>query len=81
MDHATGYIHIELQVRLNTIETLQSKTDFEDECSKHGVIPQAYITDEGSSFTSTEYIEHLNQFKQISRTAAPGGHHANGIAE
>ena len=81
MDHASGYIHVELQVRLNTRETLMAKRDFEAECTQHGVIPQNYLTDMGSSFTSDEYSTHLNQFKQTIRHAAPGGHHANGIAE
>ena len=81
VDHASGYIHIELQVRLNTKETLTAKKEFEGECSKHGVIPQNYLTDQGSSFTSDEFNTHLGQFKQTIRHAAPGGHHANGIAE
>ena len=81
VDHATSYIHIELQVRLNTTETLNAKKAFEEACASHGVIPQNYISDEGSSFSSAEFIDHLNLFKQTLRQAAPGGHHANGIAE
>ena len=64
VDHASGYIHVELQVRLNTRETLQAKKEFEAECTHHGVIPQNYLTDMGSSFTSDEYSTHLDQFKQ-----------------
>ena len=81
MDHASGYIHVELQVRMNTRETLQAKHEFQQECAKHGVIPQNYLTDEGSSFTSAEYTSDLQKFRQIIRHAAPGAHHANGIAE
>ena len=81
VDHATGYIHVELQAKLNTHETLRSKKDFELECTTHGVIPQSYITDKGSSFTSDEFNDHLSEFQQTVRHATPGGHHANGIAE
>ena len=55
VDHATGFVHVVLQVKLNTPETMEAKQEFEEVCSHHGVIPQSYITDEGSSFTSTEF--------------------------
>ena len=48
---------------------------------KHGVIPQNYLTDEGVSFTSNKYNEDLSRLCQLIRHAAPGAHHANGIAE
>jgi len=66
---------------LNSHETLCAKNFFEDECGKHGVIPQSYITDQGRSFTSVQFEEHLNKFKQTVSQAAPGGYHANGTAE
>ena len=50
-------------------------------CTEHGVVPQGYITDKGSSFTSDKYIQHLQQFEQTVKQVAPGAHHANGIAE
>src|SRR5210317_1983839 len=81
VDHSSGYIHVEPQVHLNTNETLDAKEAFEDECKRVGVVPQSYITDEGSSFTNVEYQEHLTQFAQIHIRSAPGGHHSNGIAE
>ena len=45
------------------------------------MVPQNYITDKGTSFTSGEFAEHLQQFRQTAFQAAPGGHHSNGIAE
>ena len=56
VDHASGYIHVELQTRLNIPETIDAKRFFEETCFAHGVVPQSYITDEGSSFTSEEYL-------------------------
>ena len=38
VNHSSGYIHIELQVRLNMTETLKSKKVFEDTCSRYGAI-------------------------------------------
>ena len=81
VDHASGYIHVELQVRLNTTETKHSKNLFELMCSMNGVVPQNYITDEGTSFTSSQFQDELSKFRQIQVQVAPGGHHANGIAE
>ena len=39
VDHASGYIHVELQVRLNTTKTKHSKNLFELMCSMNGVVP------------------------------------------
>ena len=66
VDHASGYIHVELQSKLNTHETMQSKVNFEAMCTQHGVVPQSYITDKGSSFTSSEFEKHLEKFEQTS---------------
>jgi len=81
VDHASGYIHVELQVHLNTRKTLHAKTKFEAECGKYGVIQQSYITNEGTAFTSTGFNEHLSTFRQTVSQSTPGSHHTNGIAE
>jgi hypothetical protein len=81
VDHMSGLVHVELQSKLNTHETLQAKKGFESFCTEHGVIPQSYITDKGSSFTSQAYEQHLEKFEQTSKQAGPGAHHANGVAE
>ena len=81
VDHASGYVHVEFQTHLNTHETLKSKEAFELMCRDHGVIPQSYLTDNGSSFTSRDYLRHLQTFAQTIRHSGPGAHHHNGIAE
>jgi hypothetical protein len=81
IDHATSYVHVELQSALNTHETARAKENFEMICRDNGVIPQQYHTDNGSSFTSQGYTEHLKTFSQISSFAGVGAHHANGVCE
>ena len=81
VDHSSGYIQIELQTHLNTNETLDRKKRFQQACTAHGIVPQSYLSDGGSSFTSAGYTSHLSQFGQTIRHAPPGGHHSNGIAK
>ena len=81
VDHASGFIHVSYQKHLNTHETLKSKEAYELFCRDHGVIPQGYLTDNGSSFTSSGFTDHLKQFKQIVHFAGVGAHHHNGNAE
>ena len=81
VDHSSGFVHVEFQTHLNTHETIRSKEGFELMCRDHGVIPQSYLTDNGSSFTSRDYTRHLQAFAQTIRHSGPGAHHHNGIAE
>ena len=81
IDHASGFVHVEFQTHLNTHETIKSKEGYELMCRDHGVIPQSYLTDNGSSFTSRDYVRHLQAFAQTIRHSGPGAHHHNGIAE
>ena len=81
VDHATGYLHVEFQKRLNTHETLEAKEKFELMCRDHGVIPQAYHSDNGSSFTSKGFTAKLLEFAQVTSFAGAGAHHHNGTAE
>lgn len=81
VDHASGYIFIQEQVHLNTHETIDAKQQFEEHCRDFGVIPQTYLTDNGSAFTSADYTAHLQNFGQIASFAGVGAHHHNGIAE
>ena len=52
VDHASGYIHIAFQSSLNSHQTLQTKEQYEELCRDHGIVPQFFVTDNGSSFTS-----------------------------
>ncbi len=81
VDSATGYVHVELQTKFNSHETLTAKKQFESECTTFGVVPQSYISDDGSAFENAAFEAHLQQFHQTIRHSTPGGHHSNGIAE
>jgi GAG-pre-integrase domain len=80
-DHASRYINVRFQAHLNTHKTLQSKKKFEERCRDFGVIIGLYHSNNGSSFTSSDYTRHLQDFKQITSFAVVGAHHANGAAE
>ena len=78
---AMNLVHVEFQCHLNTHETLAATAKFERMCLDAGGIPQEYLSDNGSAFTSREYMAHLRQFSQICRFAGVGDHHLNGVAE
>ena len=81
VDHASGFIFVEHQVTINTHSTLKAKKNFEDTCRSYGVIPQEYLSDNSTAFTSEEFSENLAIHKQILKFAGAGAHHHNGIAE
>ena len=81
VDHASSYIHVEFQASLSSHETLSAKMEYEKHCRDTGVVPQKFISDNGTSFASKEFSEHLSSFYQISRFAGVGAHHHNAIAE
>jgi hypothetical protein len=72
VDHATGHLHVEFQKHLNTHETLEAKESFELMCCDHGVIPQAYHSDNVSSFTSSGFTARLHEFAQVMSFARAG---------
>ena len=81
VDHATSFVHIELQTHLNSHETLKAKKSFEALCAANGVVVQEYLSDNGTAFLNADYTKHLEQFHQTARHAGVGAHHSNGIAE
>jgi len=81
VDHASGYLFVKEQVHLNTHETIEAKQLFEQLCRDVGVVPQTYLSDNGTSFTSQSFTSHLEEFRQVKRLAGVGAHHHNGIAE
>jgi hypothetical protein len=81
IDHASGYIHVEFQTHLNTHETISAKEKIEQMCRGTGVIPQSYLWDNGSAFTSAGFTDTLRKFAQIARFAGAEAHHHNGKAE
>jgi hypothetical protein len=50
-------------------------------CHDHGVIPQAYHSENGSSFTSSGFTARLCEFAQVTSFAGAGAHHHNGTVE
>jgi hypothetical protein len=81
LDHATGHIHVEFQKHLNTHETLKAKESFELMCCDHGVIPQAYHSDNGSWLMSSGFTARLHEFAQVTSFPGAEAHHHNGAAE
>ena len=81
VDHASSYIHVEFQSSLSSHETLRAKLAYERTCRDSGIIPQAYMSDNGKAFTSKDFVEHLSSFHQVSKLAGVGAHHHNAQAE
>ena len=81
IDQSSGHIHVEHQTTLSTHATLRAKEKFEAMCRDVGVIPQKYLSDNGTAFTSRQYRDHLMTFAQIQRFAGTGAHHHNSRAE
>jgi Zinc knuckle len=81
VDHASGFVHVELQVFITAAETLKAKQKFEQLCRDYGVAPHSYQADNGAAFTSAAFAEHLATRNQTIRYAGTGAHHHNGIAE
>jgi hypothetical protein len=81
IDHASSFVHVEFQVHLNTAESLEAKDKFERMCRDVGVVPRAYLSDNGGNFTSAEYSKKVAASEQALRFAGVGAHHQNGNAE
>ena len=45
MDHESGYVHIEFQLKLSDIETIWAEQNFEKFAFDNGAIPLTYLTD------------------------------------
>ena len=81
VDHASNFVFIALQVRLNSHETLKAKELFERAASQHGVVISHYQTDNGTAFRNEEWTSHLQQFHQTTSFAGVGAHHSQGVVE
>lgn len=81
VDNATGFVHTGHQQHLITYETLEVIKEYEKLCMDLGVVPQQYVSDSGTAFTSKEFQAHLAKYQQIIHFAGTGAHHHNSIAE
>ena len=81
VDHASGFIHTEMQKSLSSHETLRAKVSFEEICRDSGIVIQSFVSDNGSAFTSKNFTDHLSTFRQVQRYAGVGAHHHNAVAE
>ena len=81
VDHSSSFIHVEFQSSLSSHDTLRAKLAYERMCRDSGVVIQTYMSDNGKSFTSKEFAEHLSEYYQTSKFAGVGAHHHNAQAE
>ena len=81
VDQASGYIFIQPQVSFSAEETLQAKLTFERMCLSYGVKVTSFISDNGSAFSSNEFVSDIINRGQDARYSGVGAHHHNGIAE
>ena len=81
VDNYSGFVHVEFQKCMDTIETLKSKESFELMALDYGIIPQTYLSDNYKTFTSHEFTAKLKEFAQVSKLSGAGAHHHNGVAE
>ena len=80
-DASSDHSHVELQTSLNSHSTLEAKRNHDKMCHGLGVVPQKFISDNGTSFLNKEFEAHLEEFHQTIRHSGVGAHHSNGIAE
>ena len=81
VDASTGYIHVECQQSTSSHYTLEGVNNFEKIAYNNGIIIQGYQSDNGSSFTSKEFRDRLDEHGQEALYSGAGSHHQNGTAE
>ena len=59
VDHASSLIHVKSQKTLGSTDTIQSKRLFERMAMTNGVRVLSYHGDNGSTFVSSEFKQHL----------------------
>ena len=80
VDHGTGYLHVEHQLRFSAVETIRAKQSYENMDFEHGVVVQSYLTDSGS-FKANAFVQHICEHAQQIKYCGPSAHHQNGVAE
>ena len=79
-DHASGYMHVRMQVSFDAASTLAAKHSVEQECMFNGIDVIAYRADQGI-FKSADFRKDLEKKGQTIDFSAVGAHHQNGAAE
>jgi hypothetical protein len=80
VDHASGYVHVELCVNFTAGETLRAKALFEQAMLDHGITVQSYQTDNGV-FAAKEFMLEIHNMQQSIGFSGVGAHHQNGVAK
>ena len=80
VDHASGFVRVEFQLRFSAIETIRAKQNFEKFAFDNGVIPLTYLTDSGA-FKANKFVQHIRDNNQRIQYCGTDAHHQNGVAE
>jgi hypothetical protein len=80
VDHASGHVHIEMQVALNASESIAAKHRYERAMLSQGVTVVAYQADNGI-FAAHAFVQELYNHYQTAGYSGVGAPHQNGIAE
>ena len=79
-DAASGYLHVEHQVTLNSSDTINAKDNFERVALQYGIDVRSYHTDNGI-FKSREFVQEIASNVQQIRYSGVGAKWQNGVAE
>ena len=76
----SGYIQVEHQLGLSSIEKNRVKQLHEKYCLNHGIMVDAYIADNGV-FKNNAFINDIREYPQRLRFCGVNDHHQNRIIE
>jgi hypothetical protein len=80
VDHASGHVHVEMQVALNASESIAAKQRYERSMLSLGVTVIAYHADNGI-FAAHAFVQELHDHFQTAGYSGVGAPHQNGVAE
>jgi hypothetical protein len=63
VDHGTGYLHVEHQLRFYAVKIIHAKQSFENMAFEHGMVTQSYLTDSGA-FEDNAFVQHIWEHNQ-----------------
>lgn len=80
INHASGYLHVEHQLRFSASESIRDKQNYEQFALGHEVIVTNYLADNGA-FKANNFVAHLWGHNQKVQYCGVNAHHQNGVAE